>query len=127
MGDFAVGILSLLALTVPRILRKHLVERTSLCCSGLTVKWLPSALLAEVSFVSACSSTSPSVCSKALGGAGIFPAVLGEISRARLCSGRDSRCGDCVGEGFFLSVLRIIFENVFIQKNLDLGKSCCQK
>jgi len=57
---------------------------------------------------SACSSTSPSVCSKALGGACIFPAVLGEISRARLCSGRDSRCGDCVGEGFF-SVLRIIF------------------
>merc|ERR1712224_714956 len=45
----AVGVLSLLASTVPRILRKHGVERTSLCCSGLTVKWLPSALLAEVS------------------------------------------------------------------------------
>ena len=66
-------------------------------------------------FASACSSTSPSVCSKALGGAGIFPAVLGEISRARLCSGLDSRCGDCVGEGFF-SVLRIIFETGFIRK-----------
>ena len=77
-SDFAVGILSLLASTVPRILRKHLVERTSLCCSGLTVKWLPSALLAEVSLfyslVHAPPHLRPSV-----------PKLLAALAFFRLC------------------------------------------
>ena len=125
-SDFAVSILSLLASTVPRILRKHLVERTSLCCSGLTVKWLPSALLAEVSLfhslVHAPPHLRPSV-----------PKLLAALASFRLCLVKSPE-HDSVPD--WIQDAEIVLEKVFFrfcvssskpvsfEKNLDLGKSC---
>ena len=102
-SDFAVGLLSLLASTVPRILRKHLVERTSLCCSGLTVKWLPSALLAEVSLfhslVHAPPHLRPSV-----------PKLLAALASFRLCLVKSPE-HDSVPDG--IQGVEIVLEKVF--------------
>ena len=111
---------------MPRILRKHLVERTSLCCSGLTVKWLPSALLAEVSLfyslVHAPPHLRPSV-----------PKLLAALAFFRLCLVKSPE-HDSVPDG--IQDAEIVLEKVFFVfayhlrkrfhlKNLDLGKSCC--